>query len=515
MRSRMTGLLVGGLSGALASLAFPPFALWPLAFPALVPLFMRVRATEGRRVVLPFLAFALVHFGTGLYWLTPVITPIGVVLLAAIIWVLFTLPMGLTLGFLVRRGIPLALAAPVVWVAFDWLRTWLLYGFPWLYLSHSQADFTMLIQVADLTGAFGVTALVVFVNAALAAALRRRFLPAGIAVGLIALVLVYGALRPGTVGEREGPSVLLVQACIPQGEKREVREGEKSTADVILDSHLSLTRKGVAEHPEVEVVIWPETMFPFRIDDRPGLDPRRVAYVRSRLGRIAAAAGGRPVVFGALYRTEDGESRNSVFLLDERGEIAGRYDKRQTVPGGEHVPLYTVLPPSVTRFIGETIAKFSGYVPDLTEGEEPASFRLAGARFTPLICYEIIYPALVNSTMALDPDVLLNLSNYAWYPETHQPEQAEDITIFRAVENRRPVVVSANNGISSVIDARGRVRSSVARDVTGALAARVPLTDAGSLYARVGDLFAILASCFTVLLAVAAVYWKRRFGNRT
>jgi len=524
MKPWITGLLTGAASGLLGALAFPPAGLWFLAWIALVPLFLHVRATGGRRTVLPFLFFAFVHFSIGLSWLAPVIAPIGVVLFAAVIWLFVFLPMSLTIGFLIRRGLPLILVAPVVWVAFDWTRTWLLTGLPWLYLAHSQADRLLLIQISDVTGAWGITALIVFVNACVAAVValvrgeapRRACVPAAAAVGAVVLVVVYGAVRIGTIASVDGPGVLLVQACIPQGDKRELRERARAGADLaekILVRHLRLTREGVTTHPETAVVIWPETMFPYRIDDGKDVGAWRRREVEDRIRAIDRAAGGRPVIFGALFRSEDGQARNSVFMTDGNGRCVARYDKRHTVPGGEYVPFHTVAPPGLTKWVGETIARFAGYYPDLTEGEGPVVLAAGGVRFAPLICYEIMYPALVTSTMGLEPGVLLNLSNYAWYPDTHQPEQAEDITVFRAVENRRPVVVSANNGISSIIDARGVVRTSLAKDVEGALFGRVPNTASGALYARWGDFFAWLAAAGVVLLFAGAVYCGRRCDN--
>jgi len=532
MRVRITGLLAGAVSGLVGAIAYPPADLWFLAWVALVPLFLRVRATDGRKTVFPFIAFALVHFSTVLYWLSPVITPIGVIILAALIWLVFFLPMSLVIGFLVRRGTPLTIVAPLAWVAFDWLRTWLFSGFPWLFLAHSQADRTALIQVSDVTGASGVTALIVLVNAALAALViefrkgtpRRALAPVVAAAACLFLVLGYGAVRIGTIESREGPGILLVQACIAQGEKREVRTGESSgvdLADVILARHLRLTRDGVREHPDTAVVIWPETMFPRRIDDSMDASSWQSRGVNDRVRAIAASASTanpdvrRPAIFGALYTTSTGESRNSVFATDGEGRRVGRYDKRHTVPGGEHVPLHSYAPVAFTRWVGETIAGFSGYYPDLTEGPGPTILEVAGVRFTPLVCYEIIYPELVRETMSLDPQVILNLSNYAWYPDTHQPEQAEDITIFRAVENRRPVVVSANNGISSIIDARGKVTTSLGRDVEGALFGHIPLCENSAIYARWGDIFSWLAVATVALLGVGAVYSNRRGGQKS
>jgi len=284
MKRTLIGLAVGVGSGILAALAFPPLAAWPVAWVALVPLFLLVEARGGRRIVIPFLAFSLAHFGTGLAWLSPVVTPVGVGLFALIIWGFCHFPMTLTIGFLVRRGLPLWAIAPPAWVAFDLLRTWVLTGFPWLFLAHSQADVTTLIQIVDVTGAFGITALIVLVNAALAAVIRslrsgerrRAVRPAVVAAATLVAVLLYGAIRIPTVTQEDGPRVLLVQACIEQGRKREARGGgSMDIAGDIYRTHVRMTGEGVREHPDTDVVVWPETFFPFRVDDSPAAPLRR------------------------------------------------------------------------------------------------------------------------------------------------------------------------------------------------------------------------------------------------
>jgi apolipoprotein N-acyltransferase len=523
---RVAGLLPAVASGLLLFAAFPPLALSPIAFVALVPLCLSLEKTGGERPTARLFVFAMTFYSIGLYWLSAVITPVGVVLLAGVIWVLFILPMGIVTGFLQRRGWPLALLLPLGYVAADWCRTWLFTGFPWLYPGHTQADWTTLIQVSDVTGAWGLTAFVVFVNVAVAdlvAAVRdgtprRAIVPVATAAVLLSACLSYGTVRIGGITSEEGPRILVVQGNVAQGEKQEAWQKALDGPDVairILDRHLRLTADGVAEHPEVELVIWSETMFPYRIDDRKTVSTDRRRIIRANLSLISRAAGRRPVIFGSLYRTEDGEARNSVFHLDATGEILARYDKRLTVPGGEHIPFYSVMPDWYSEWLGGLISKYSGYVPDLTEGEAPTVMEAGGARFAPLICYEICYPEVVRSTLSLDPAVLLNLSNYAWYPDTHQQEQVEDITIFRAVENRRTVVVAANTGISSIIDARGVVGPIIGKEMEGVLAARVPVCRAASVHAVTGDLFAWLSAGVLVILTIAGLLRKKwRSGER-
>jgi apolipoprotein N-acyltransferase len=504
VRTTLRGIAAGAISGLLGALAFPSPGITLLAFVCLVPLFLHLRAREGSGPGWPFFSFGLCYFTVGLWWLATILTPAGPVLLALILTLLFAWPAGHLLGLLLRHRVPAAPATVLVWVGFDWLRGWLFTGFPWLYLAHSQAEHTSLVQAADLFGAHGVTAVIVLVNAGIVETVRRAaarrggraaaaLLPAAVAVGAL---LCYGAMRAPSIREREGPRILLVQGNVPQFMKEDawrVAPDTPRTADDILARHLALTREGIAKDPAVELVVWPETTFPYRTTDEPG--PERDAWRRLCARRLAAvaAAAGRPVVFGSLHRTAAGEPRNSAWLMSSDGRLLTRYDKVHLVPGGEYIPLSKVAPEPLVTVVARLIRESAGFVPDLTEGSGTALFRAAGLVLGPVVCYEVAYPGLARDAVRAGADAILNLTNYGWWPGTSMPAQATQMAIFRAIENRRPVVVAANTGVTGIIDARGVLRVAVSvegrrTDVRGTVSAAVPLCGSRSAWTLLGDL---------------------------
>ncbi len=521
MRTRLRGMAAGALSGALGVLAFPPAGLSALALFAFAPFLAHLRAARGREAGLSSLALGAVYFSGGLFWLRTVITPAGPVLLGLLLAVLFFWPAGHAMAALLRRGLPLLLAAPLAWFAFEWIRHWLFTGFPWLLLSHALADWTLFVQAADLFGATGLAAVVVLVNAAAAevllALLARRpggaLRPAAVAAVALGLVFLYGALRLPAIEERPGPRALLVQGNVPQFMKQEAwRRGREmpTTAEELLALHLTLTREGLSAHPEADLVVWPETMFPYRTTDEEGAAAEAVRRVVTRcFAAISAAAGGRPVIFGSMHRTREGKTRNSVYLLGPDGRVEARYDKNHAVPGGEYLPLRTVVPAALGDFVARLVRENAGFAPELTEGEGPVLLPAAGVRLGPLVCFEICYPGLLREQRALGADVFVNLTNYGWFPGTAQPEQATQMAVLRAVEARRPVLVAANTGISGVVSARGALSALETGgrryDVRGVFLARVPLCGAGSPYTLLGD--APAAAAGVAVLALIAGPW--------
>lgn len=525
MRTTLRGIAAGVLSGVLGALAFPPAGLSPLAWVCLVPLLLHLRARKGSGPGWPFFSFGVVYFTTGLWWLAKVLTPGGPVVLALVLTMLFVWPAGQLLGVLLRRGAPPAVAVVLVWVGFDWLRGWLFTGFPWLYLAHSQAGFGTLVQAADVIGTHGVTAVIVLVNAGITEA-ARRFVAhrpgramAALAPGVVAVLglLVYGVIRTPSIHEEEGPRVLLVQGNVPQYMKEDawrVTADVPRTADDILARHITLTREGLSVDPAAELVVWPETTFPYRTSDEQGAgqDARR-RFTEQRFAAVSAAAGGRPVVLGSLHRTAGGESRNSVWLLGSGGRLLTRYDKVHLVPGGEYIPLGMVAPKPLLTLVTRLIRESAGFVPDLTEGEGTVLFSASGMTWGPLVCYEVAYPELARDAVRKGADAILNLTNYGWWPDTAIPDQATQMAIFRAIENRRPVVMAANTGITGIVDARGVLRAAVSEkgrriDVRGTVCAPVPRCRSRSPWTWIGDLPAGLA------LAAALLWLPIRAGCR-
>jgi apolipoprotein N-acyltransferase len=337
-------------------------------------------------------------------------------------------------------------------------------------------------------------------------------------VVLVGASLGYGAWRAPAIEERPGPRILLVQANFPQFMKVEALKRGVPRVDrreqMFLD-HLGWTLEGLRSDADVEVVFWSETMFPIRWSEEPGYEAEEMRLAaRMLLKRVSRTARGLPVILGTHYTTAEGEDRNSVFLV-EAGEPVARYDKRHLVPGGEFIPLRTVAPRGLVEWVGRIIERNAGYVPSLTEGTEVAIFEAADARFAPLVCFEIMFPALCRDAVRAGADVLVNVTNYGWFPDTSEPEQAHQMTVFRAVETRKPVVVTANTGISAVVSARGETRALTVdgrvQDVAGVMVEEVPLSVSSSIYAAVGDLPAAAAAGLVLLaLLVAGLRRKRQ-----
>ena len=223
-------------------------------------------------------------------------------------------------------------------------------------------------------------------------------------------------------------------------------------------------------------------------------------------------------MMGVLIREGEPRKRttNSALLVDAKGEILGRYDKVRPVPGSEYLPYRSLLPDDFVEWAGDVVYSYAGFRPVQSPGESldplvvptPTGDRAVGA----LICYEVIYPGLSREMAARGAQALVNLTNYGWFGQSAQLDQAEAITVFRAVETGRPVVVCANSGISSVISPEGRVVARLTREgrvksVEGWLLAEIPVASdpasADTPYLAIGDVPVIaIAIATTLLLAV-------------
>lgn len=495
------------LSGLLLFLSFPKFGNGILAWIALIPLFHSLRDAEpGEAFKTGLFTGLIAHVGI-LYWIShvvvqygniPVYTGIGVLLLLAAYLSLYTALFAAGIVFLRARGHTLYQAGPLLWVALEFIRSYFLTGFPWENLAYSQYSFTEIIQVADITGIYGISFAIVLINAVLYNVIdgqsRGKRLPRiEIATACSILLLLYGYGHFRTAGIQESLTrapfmeVALVQGNIDQN----IKWDEKYQSQT-LEIYGSLSLHSVPA--EGGLVVWPETAAPFYFE-RPG--PLRETMVH--LARIS----GRTLLFGSpSYEEKNGEIsyRNSAYLLRTDGVVAGRYDKVHLVPYGEYVPLRRFFP-----FIGKLVAGVSDFRPG--RGYEPLVSD--GHRFGVLICYEGIFPEAARNYKRNRSDLLVNITNDAWFGTTSAPYQHLSMTIFRAVENRLFLIRAANTGVSAVIDPTGAILSRTDLFERTVLRGQVKFIDESTFYAAYGDAFVWLCG----LLLILTDFKKRRSGS--
>jgi len=500
--SRRAALLLAGVAGALA---FPTTDWSLLAWLWLVPVFCCAlwrppRAALGDGwlagtvfyvVLLRWLDFTFQHY-SAIPW--PV-TWLPITALAAYCGLYVGAVASAVAWLRVRLGDGWALAAaPTLWVSGEWIRGWLMGGFPWGLLGYSQHAALPVIQIAELGGVYAVSFLLVAVNAAIAGICvlgpRRALAGGGAAALLLAGALGFGWLTLsrefGADAARTRPRIRIsvIQPSIEQGQKWDPAYQAQTLA-----IYEQLTRQAAAEKPAA--VFWPETAAPIFLRGDAPLLARLVALARET---------GVPLLVGSVDRLPgpDGQFLNSAFLLGDQG-ITGKYDKIQLVPFGEYVPL--------AGLIG-FVRQWAEFISDFAPGTSQTVFRLPGAPFGTVICYEVIFPDLFRGFAAGGAVFMANITNDAWFGRTSGPWQHLGVLPLRAVENRIAVARAANTGVSALISPDGHVGPTLPLFERGILTLTVPLRTRTTLYTRFGNWLVYLCLILSATAAVAALARK-------
>jgi len=369
----------------------------------------------------------------------------------------------------------------VAWTVVEWLRGHLFTGYPWNPLAHMLAFATPLLQGASLVGVYGLGTLTFLVLASPAAGWRACLtsLAGVVAAGVIGQH-VMGPIEPGT-----GPIVRIVQPNVPQAEKWRPESRARE-----LQKLIDISRRGGFDR--LTAVIWPETAIPFIVQPgSPGLVMLATAAPPGGY-LIAGAARAGDVVKEGVW--------NSLLVVDSAGTVEATYDKVHLVPFGEYIPYNKELAP-----IGGLIGRGS-----FEKGESFTTLALPRLpSFSPLICYEAIFPAEVIGPGAR-PSWLLNVTNDAWFGVWSGPYQHLVSARMRTIEEGLPMIRVANTGVSAVIDGYGRVLASLEMEQEGAIDHTIPPERAPTLYARWHDwtLFALL------VILVLCVFLMSRGSTR-
>ncbi len=345
----------------------------------------------------------------------------------------------------------LCVAAGVFWAFMEYMIGWVLTGFPWLTLSSAFQPWAFAIQGASVMGAYALSG--VYASIAVAFLLWRPSISARfIAVGLTLLIVVFGLARIDQSSTMVGGlRVVVVQGNVDQAQKWDKQYQNKTVDDYIA---LSVQQGGQGLKPDL--VVWPETAMPFYFQDVSPLRLKVAEYVKAN--SVSLITGSPAYLLGKNV----GEYFlfNRAFLLGRAGNISGYYDKEHLVPFGEYVPLKDILP----------LGKLVQNVGDFLSGDNEKVLKVGDVELGMLICYEAIFPELAQSQVEKGAEVIINISNDAWFGDTSAPWQHLQHAAMRAVEQGRWLVRSTNTGVSAYIDPYGRIVATTRQFESTALA---------------------------------------------
>ena len=528
MPRRLIDLLLVVLSALLLTLPYHFESLYLLGFIAFIPFCFAISHRSRRDAFKLAYVFGWLFFmGMG-YWLS-FVNLLGLIVLSSYLAIYFGAFGYLSASFLgaeadrsqsPEKRLLIALCAlPALWVVLEAIRGWFLTGLPWALLSYTQWKNTAFIQMSEWVGAYGVSFWILWVNLLLYFILQILFSNAlgsrslmgdliqrarwttiltVILVGFVGFFYLHGfwsihhfESRISKGGNKASLHVSVLQGNIPQDQK-----WDKRIKVIIFEKYKRLTLMSALQ--KSDLIIWPETSFPGYLDDEPEL--------AKRLGQVIRQAG-TSVLVGAptIGDLEDGfQFYNSAILFNPNGREKTRHHKVHLVPFGEYIPFEWALGFLRTFF---DIGHFS-------PGEDKTIFEIhkdsQTIRFASLICYEDIFPGLVRRYVQNGTQFLINMTNDAWFGKTSAPYQHAQASLFRAIENRVPVIRSTNTGLSCVISPTGKILDTVSREgeeifVTGHLihALRLEskqLPKSMTLYTRFGDFF-VYVCAFIYLIA--------------
>jgi apolipoprotein N-acyltransferase len=498
------------LTGFLYFIAFPGIDVWPLSFVALAPLMVALRHQTPRRAAGLGWAAGFTMTMAGFYWLLEMLRtfsgfPTVVCLLFMAILCGYQggriALMGWLYGRAAIRGWP---AGPVF--AFAFVASELVYPllFPW-YFGATVHQVPALTQVAEIGNPILVGLVLVAVNLAVAELVVARLESRAPKIRTAALLAtapivaaLYGAVRISAVDKQVAAApkaqVGAVQANMSlMGKRRDKQEG--------LRRHLELTRQLQAEGP-LDLVVWSETSVVSTV---------HVDHIDYEYPHRFTRTLGTPAIFGAvLYKDVQDERKfvlyNSALLSDRSGEIRGRYDKTFLLAFGEFLPFGDRFP---------VLYEWSPNSGRFTPGTSLDAMPLDGHRVSVHICYEDVVPSFVNKMMRKDPaDLLVNITNDAWFGDSTEPWIHLALSKFRAIEQRRYLVRSTNSGVSAIIDPIGRVVRHSGTYRQEAIRAQVAWLDGRTPYRVIGDAaWWLITLAIAVMSFRAAPPWARRWAD--
>lgn len=493
------GDLLAAAAGCLITLSLAPFDFWPAGLLALALLHVLIDPLPPRAAFARGWWFGVGMHLSGVSWVYVSIHDYG--------YAPVPLALALTLGYCLGLALVIAiftglyarwlrawpsgnwLGFAALWVLMEWFRSWFLTGFPWLYIGYAHLD-SPLTGWAPVAGVYGIGLALALTAAALAmlvsAQPQRAFAPLLLCAALwFAGWLLNDVKWVEPAGEPI--PVALVQANIPQQLK-----WDRAYYEQTLDSYRELS---APLWPEARIVVWPEAAIPAFYQDAAAFLDSQAALARAR---------GSTLITGVPYRAEPtpefprGPVHNSIVAL---GEGSGLYHKVRLVPFGEYVPLQHWLR-GLIRFFDLPMSDFAA------GPKEQAPLQAAGVALAPFICYEVVYPELVANWLP-QADALITISNDAWFGRSIGPLQHLQMAQMRALESGRYMLRGTGNGVTAIIDERGRITAQLPQFERGVLRGEFMPMRGATPFART-DTWAVIGLCFALLAGCGLAEWLRR-----
>jgi len=429
--------------------SFPNFNLSFLAFISFIPLFFAIENRSPKKAFLIFYISGFIfYFGT-LYWLYHV-TIIGLMILCLYLALYFGV-FGLICFRFKAYSLKL-IAIPLIWSLLEYIQSHVpIMGFGWLSLGYSQYKNLPLIQIADFSGVYGVSFVIMMVNVGVCMSLRgmkrrsnlRKSIFAPLAMTSLVLIAscIYGFYRLN-----EKHNAASVKISVIQGNIAQELKWDPQAQDMIIEKYTALTKMAALER--ADLIVWPETSFPgfFEIDE----DMTEKVLALAKEIKTSLLIG--------VNTEKDERYFNSAALISPEGSMIDKYDKIHLVPFGEYVPFSNKFPALHKLVLGE--------LGEFTPGNKFTIFTLhpspsAQVSFAALVCFEDIFPEISRKFVNSGAKFLVVITNDAWYGRSGAAYQHAACSVFRAIENRVPVVRCANTGYSCFIDSKGKIYDSV------------------------------------------------------
>ena len=485
---RLKYFLLSILTGILVALSFPKINAFYLIWIAFIPLIYSVLNNSVKNSLVYGFVSGFTCNLISLYWIFPFIqyntnSITQSVIVSFLLWGYMAVYFCLWAGFLsyTRRHLYPFLSiifAACVWVALEFLRTYFLTGFPWNLLGYSQNKFLPMIQIADIFGAYGISFSIIAVNMLLYYRLysktnkNKHILTA---VLIVLLLLSYGVLRMGkfNISYGDKTTVAIVQPNIDQYKK-----WDNEYKNEILETLGNNIKNFGSE--KIDMIIYPETALPGFVQN----DSEIQGLIKniSNTG-VFCMIGGPSINNGKIY--------NSIYAVNVNGYL-NIHDKNHLVIFGEYIPFRTIL----SKFFG--ILNSLG---DFSKGTEMNVYNDGKITVGPTICSENFFPSFSRRLSYKGARILTNHTNDAWFFDTFAPYQHFVMNIFRAVENRKSVIVSANSGLSGIIDASGRTILETKINQNVSLIGNAYQNDYISVYTKMGDILPVICILFTLFIA--------------